>query len=93
MATMQIQITDAEQSGLRSLAEGMGKSQEELIHDALRRLFDQEGGTARVAPGLSDEERLTRMRAAWGMWADHTELPGDIHEWRKRQERQLPEWP
>jgi hypothetical protein len=83
--TLQIELTTQEQERLRTLETNTGRSQDELIRLALTKLLTQEAEVIQPYAKLSDEERLARLRAAKGMWADHTDLPDDLHAWRKAQ--------
>lgn len=65
MVRTQIYLTEAEQDGLQSLSHRTGRSQSELIREAI------DGLLAEADPG----DRVGRLRQAHGLWRDRTDLP------------------
>ena len=65
MVRTQIYITEQERMGLKCLAESTGKTQSELIREALDRYLELAAGQRR---------KQVLMRAA-GIWKDRTDLP------------------
>jgi len=65
MAIAGLQLTEDEQATLEAMAKRLGRSPEELVHDAVKALV------ARDQPEL----RLGLLRQARGMWKDRTDLP------------------
>jgi hypothetical protein len=64
MIRTQIYLTEQEQIALKALTRQTGKSQSELIRDAVDSLI------ARFDSG----SRLDKLRTARGMWKDHVEI-------------------
>ena len=79
MVRAQIYLTVREQSELRCLASLFGRSQSELIRDALNRFIEE----ARV------NNRESVLRAAAGLWADAEDRP-DFAELRSEADRIKP---
>jgi Arc/MetJ-type ribon-helix-helix transcriptional regulator len=65
MVRTQIYLTREERAGLQVLSEASGKSQSELIREAIDRLLLQNGASRRNAI----------MDLAAGMWKDRKDLP------------------
>lgn len=73
MAEIEVNLSENEQSALREIARRTGKSESELIHDAVGNLI-KEGRQPRDAA----------LSQARGIWKDRTDLPdfGNIRrEW------------
>lgn len=64
MIRTQIYLTEQEQTALKALTRQTGKSQSELIRDAVDRLLAQ----------LDSRSRLDKLRAARGMWKNRDDL-------------------
>jgi hypothetical protein len=60
-----LHLTEQEQTALESMAQRLGKTPDELIHDAVKQLIAQ----------FQSEDRLSLLRQARGMWKDRTDLP------------------
>ena len=71
MATASIQLSEQETQALRELAQQTGKTEDELLHEAITQLLTQAQAT----------NRLTLLRQARGIWKDRTDLP-DVRELR-----------
>ncbi len=67
----QITLTDAENEILRGMAQRTGKTQDELLHEAIKLLAQPE-----------QEDRLNLLRQARGIWKGRDDLP----ELRERDE-------
>ena len=65
MVTAQITLTDQEGAALRALAEQAGKSEDELLLEAVRQLVTQ----------FRHNHRRELLQQARGMWKDRTDLP------------------
>ena len=79
MAIAGLHLTVQEQMALETMAQRMGKTPDELVHDAVKRLIAQ----------FQEEDRLSLLRQARGMWKDRTDLPAlaDLRsEWDLRAE-------
>lgn len=64
MIRTQIYLTEQEQTALKALTRQTGKSQSELIRDAVDRLLAQ----------FDSRSRLDKLRAARGMWKNRDDL-------------------
>jgi hypothetical protein len=74
MAIAGLNLTDQEQTALETIAQHVGKTPDELVHEAVKQLIAQ----------FQREDRLSLLRQARGMWKDRTDLPSlaDLrHEW------------
>ncbi|HEX6289338.1 MAG TPA: hypothetical protein VFZ66_09120 [Herpetosiphonaceae bacterium] len=76
MATASIQLSDQEMQALRELAEQTGKTEDELLHEAISRLLAQVQPTNRIA----------LLRQARGIWKARTDLP-EVNTLRTEFER------
>jgi hypothetical protein len=65
MATEQITLTEAESETLRALSQRIGKTQEELLREAVGQLFAR----------LQQQDRHALLRQARGIWKDRHDLP------------------
>lgn len=65
MAIAGLHLTAQEQTALETMAQRMGKTPDELVHDAVKQLLAQ----------FQSEDRLSLLRQARGMWKDRTDLP------------------
>lgn len=76
MVRTQIYLTEVEQEALRSLAQTTGRSQSELIREAIDAMLERQ----------EPVDRRAAMRQARGMWSDRTDLP-DLRELRDELDR------
>ena len=77
MAIAGLHLTEQEQAALEIMAQRMGKTPDELVHDAVKQLIAQ----------FQSEDRLSLLRQARGMWKDRTDLPA-LTDLRREWERQ-----
>lgn len=76
MVRTQIYLTEKEQKALRSMSSLTGKSQSELIREALDTMIGR----------LEKTERLVLMRRGRGIWKGRRDLP-DVRKLRLEFER------
>ncbi len=60
-----INLTEEEAATLRTMAQQMGKTFDELLHEAVVQLLMQ----------YQQSDRRARLQQARGMWRDHPDLP------------------
>jgi hypothetical protein len=77
MAIAGLYLTEQEQTTLETMAQRMGKTPDEIIHDAVKQLIAQ----------FQSEDRLSLLRQARGMWKDRTDLPA-LTDLRREWDRQ-----
>lgn len=65
MVRTQIYLTERQRNELNAIAKTARKKQSELIREAVDRLIDEAGC----------DRRQTVLRAAAGIWKDHSDLP------------------
>jgi hypothetical protein len=78
MAIAALHLTEQEQTALETIAQRMGKTPDEVVHDAVKQLIAQ----------FQAEDRLSLLRQARGMWKDRTDLPA-LTDLRCEWDRQL----
>lgn len=78
MAIAGLRLTEQEQTALETMAQRMGKTPDELVHDAVKQLIAR----------FQSEDRLRLLRQARGMWKDRTDLPALI-DLRREWDRQI----
>ena len=79
MAIAELHLTEQEQTALATIAQRMGKTPDEVVHDAVKQWIAQ----------FQAEDRLSLLRQARGMWKDRTDLPAltDLRrEWDRQSE-------
>jgi len=64
MPTAQIVLTEEETTALRLIAQQTGKTEDELIHEALERFLDE----------ARQPHRRALLQQARGMWQDRTDM-------------------
>jgi hypothetical protein len=77
MAIAGLHLTGQEQTALEAMAQRMGKTPDEIVHDAVKQLIAQ----------FQSEDRLSLLRQARGMWKDRTDLPS-LPDLRREWDRQ-----
>ena len=65
MAIAGLHLTEQEQTVLETMAQRLGKTPDELVHDAVKQLIAQ----------FQSADRLSLLRQARGMWKHRTDLP------------------
>lgn len=76
MATAEINLTEFERDALKALANQTGRTEAELLHEAVERLLNDANG----------KDRLALLRKGKGIWKDRNDLP-DLRELRAELER------
>lgn len=79
MATNHIILTDEQQAELQVIAQQTGKSEDELVREAVEQLISQ----------FRWEVRRAMIQQARGMWQDRTDLP-DFAALRSEFDRYTP---
>ncbi|MBT3602978.1 MAG: CopG family transcriptional regulator [Candidatus Latescibacteria bacterium] len=65
MATLHIDLTDQENDSLLTIARQRGKSQDELLRDAIQDLISQ----------CQQNDRRVLLQSARGIWKNRTDVP------------------
>ena len=81
MTTAQINLTDSQADALHELARSTGKTEDELLQEAVNKLIGEVG-----AAEAKRQKWLKSLRQAKGMWKDRDDLP-DFRELRKEFDR------
>jgi predicted transcriptional regulator len=81
MLRTQVYLTEAQDRALKRLARTTGRSQSQLIRDAVDRLIE-----AQPAPASDWKEAFRRAR---GMWADRAELDQLLGELRREGDQRI----
>ena len=76
MTTAQVTLTESEVQAVQALSQSKGKTQEEILHDAIEQFLVQH----------KVENRLTALRQARGIWQGRQDLP-DYTELRNEWNR------
>ena len=79
MATVHIHLTNQENESLLAIAQQTGKTQDELLREAINQLISQ----------FDQEDRRALLQQARGIWKDRTDLPSiEVlrREWDRFQE-------
>jgi hypothetical protein len=78
MALAELHLTEQEQTALKTIAQRLGKTPDEVVHDAVKQLIAQ----------FQAEDRLSLLRQARGMWKDRIDLPS-LTDVRREWDRQI----
>lgn len=81
MTRTQINLTDSQTDALRKLARRTGKTEDELLQEAVGKLIGEVGEAE-----AKRQKRLKGLRQARGIWKDREDLP-DLREVRKEFDR------
>lgn len=65
MTTAQVTLTETENRAIQALSQSAGKSQEEILHEAIAQFLERH----------QTERRLHALRQARGLWRDRQDLP------------------
>ena len=76
MTTAQVTLSESEAQAVQALSQSKGKTQEEILHDAIEQFLVQH----------KVENRLTALRQARGIWNGRQDLP-DYAELRNEWNR------
>lgn len=76
MTTAQVTLSESESQALQALGQSKGKTQEEILHEAIEQFLAQH----------QVERRLAALRQARGMWQERQDLP-DLEELRNEWNR------
>lgn len=83
MERTQIYLTKEQQKAVKSVAERRGKTQSEIIREAINYYIAQQIG----------DNRRELMHQAAGMWADRDDLPAFFEELRRELDEELTDEP
>jgi hypothetical protein len=78
MAIAGLHLTEQEQTALETLAQRLGNTPDEIVHDAVKRWIEQ----------FQAEDRLSLLRQARGMWKDRSDLPA-VADLRREWDRHI----
>lgn len=81
MATAQINLTDTQADALHKLSEQTGKTEDELLQEAVNKLISEVSEAE-----ANRQKRLNAMRRAKGIWKDRDDLP-DFEKLRAEWDR------
>lgn len=81
MTTAKINLTDSQVNALHKLSVQTGKSEDELLQEAVNKLISEVGEAE-----AKRQKRLENMRRARGIWKDRDDLP-DFEKLRKEWDR------
>ncbi len=81
MTTAQINLTDSQVDALHKLSERTGKTEDELLREAVAKLIGEVGEVE-----AKREKWLESLRQAKGIWKDRDDLP-DFREIRREFDR------
>ncbi len=81
MITAQINLTDSQVNALHKLSVQTGKTEDELLQEAVNKLISEVGETE-----AKRQKWLESLRQAKGMWKDRDDLP-DFRKLRKEFDR------
>ncbi len=76
MTTAQVTLSESQRTAIQALSQSHGKTQEEILHQAIEQFLTQHQG----------ENRLAALRQARGIWKDKQDLPdftGLRNEWNR----------
>ncbi len=76
MATAQVTLTESETQAIQALSQSKGKTQEEILHEAVQQFLAQHKA----------ESRLAALQQARGIWQGRQDLP-DLTELRDEWNR------
>jgi hypothetical protein len=79
MTTAQVSLTDEQTEALRDLAQRTGKTEDQLLHEAIECFLSQR----------NRQDRLSLLRKARGIWKDRQDLPS-VRELRAEFDRFQP---
>ena len=65
MATISVHLTEQENASLKTIARQIGKTEDELIHEAVDQLLTR----------FQSKDRRALLRQACGIWKNRTDLP------------------
>lgn len=86
MTTAQINLTDSQTDALHELARLTGKTEDELLQEAVKQLIEKAGEAE-----TKRQEWLHVLRQAKGIWKDRKDLP-DLREMRKEADDRISKW-
>lgn len=76
MATAQVTLTESENQAIQALSQSNGKTQDEILHEAIEQFLAQH----------RTESRLAALRQARGIWQEREDLPNFAelrNEWNR----------
>jgi len=86
MPTAQITLTDSETDALQKLARLTGKTEDELLQEAVKELIEKVGEAE-----TKRQDWLRVLHQAKGIWKDREDLP-DFRDLRAEADRRISRW-
>lgn len=87
MTTAQVTLTDSQFDVLHTLSLKTGKSEDELVMEAVNKFIDEIGRKE-----LSETGRREAIKAAVGIWKDRDDLTDEFFEQLRKESNRYANW-